>query len=370
MTRATTAGATACAVLLMLLSLLGTSPAAASQSLIIGEAEYADGRVHVSGNVTSEGAPVRNVSITGHLAGNSAAVACDHLGRFTLSLPVPDGVSGSVTFTLVFEGRGQISGTQTSLHVHVPRPPEDSSPDERQAETGPTDSPTAEERAATPAPEQVRLAVEASLSRDTSYPGGLLELAGDVASSLGHPMVHVQVDASFEEVQLVDSTAFTGEGGHFVTYVEVPPDALEGERTIHIRVHAGSGYIPATLELPVVIGPVPEVHSPTPEPADATAETVEVAQTEATVMAQEPPTDAPPTVRASFGPGPRMVMTAVVLVGGLALLTMVVLVFRSWGQRRARSTATGTGTGESWLETFGDAPEDNLPAGPRRARDG
>ncbi len=353
MIRAKTVVAMGFTMLLALLALLAAPPALANQSVIQASAEYSDGRIHVLGEVTSEGVPVRNVSVSAHLAGTSAAAASDELGRFSLSVPVPEGLSGSLTLTLVFEGRDNISGTQTSLHVHVPdlHVAQDLS-----LAAEPADVQPAAESA--PQPEPIALDVEASLSRSTSYPGGLLGLTGTVADTHGgNRMGNVRVDASFGGIPLNDSTTFTDEQGQFVTFVEIPAAATEGESTILVVANAG-GRGTATLDLPVAIGPVPVPHTPTPQPAAPPAATQEEAQGVEPAGAEEAHS-APTTAGSSMGAGARQALAAVVIVGGVALLTMLALAFRSWSQRHSDET------GESWLEDFGERSADHQRAGRR-----
>lgn len=353
MTRANVVVTTAFAVLLTLLSFLGVSPAVASQSLIVGTAEYADGRVHVSGDVTSEGVPIRHVSVTGHLAGTSAASASDDLGHFAFSLQAPEGVTGSVTLTLVFEGSGEISGTQTTLHVKIPE--DHAVQGTALTEEAHTSIPSPTPEVTAPEPEQVGLDVRASLSRTNSYPGGLLELSGAVASSHGNPLGSVQVDASFEGSKLGDSTTFTSEDGHFLTYVEIPAEAAEGGSAIRVSAHAGNGYLPAVTDLPVVIKPVPPLHSPSAEPTVTAAPAHEEAQL-AVASDTQAAHDAPATTSTFSESGSRILMAALVLIGGMALLSMIVLALRGRVPGRA-----ATEPSESWLDMFGESSKTPTP---------
>ncbi len=299
--------------------------------------EVSDGRVTATGTLTDGEEPLRRRTVVASLDGARQVEAeTQGNGGFTLRFDLPsDLAAGTHEIAVEFAGDGDVQPARVVGAITVEgkatgqKPPSSSPSPPRRTESA---KPTASARPE-PTPSAPTSTVLTAIGPAESVNSGLLTLTGTLTDPAGRGIVDAGISLTDGGGEVDDSYTLTTAGGAFTTFYAVPEAQPSGRMTLTLSFPGADGLKPSRTTLTVMIEHT-EVASPSPSPSESPSPSPTPsptahlgtpspdASTTATTVAQ-PPAPAPVT----------WFLMASAVVGGGALLTAAVLVFRGVNAR-------------------------------------
>lgn len=275
--------------------------------------------MHVTGTLSADDRkPIAGGRVSALLENRTlASGSTDSSGRFDLKFIVPGDLRGGQRpLTVRFAGDQQHSAAQSGVTLDM---------SELAAPAAPTE-----------APPDGNSALTLNASNPTPSNGDVVTLSGKLLSPQGLPLTNAGLSLYNGDVEIEESYMITDAEGTFTTIFEVPADQKDPV-TLSVRFAGGEGYPAAEASVSLDIN-FHEIGSSTPSPSATPS--AESSQTpSASPSASASATAAPQTTaeldNSLFSGVGAWIIGAVVIVGGLALVT-VALVFSSSLRARAR----------------------------------
>lgn len=310
-----------------LLLVLGTATARAEPqpgpTTITVDAQVSDGsEVVATGTLTdSDGTPVPGAPVEARL--NSAPLTqgtTEDDGSYELAFTVPGTAqTGEQQLVVVFDGMDGLDASQAATNLLADQP---ASP---QPETSPTDT-------------RLDVFLDVSIAPATVTAGGLVTIEGTLTDENSDPIEGARISVLVDDEESMDSRVQTDDSGSFKTFAEIPSARSAGAGSLVVAFEGNDDYTPGLKPFDVTVKDLPanndEAAAATP---DDTAGAQESASAEASAPATALTTDGTDAV---VDPSPlSWFYVALIVVGGIALLIAVGLVFRAmYGGRDAAST--------------------------------
>lgn len=305
--------ATLAALLIAALALLPL-PAAAAPSTLTARFEFSADTATASGTLTSGGQALVGQRVVATIDGApQAEETTNSSGDFTVTFRLPrDLAAGPHEIAVVFAGSDGADPARTAATFTVEADSEDPEPSEPQ-----------------PAP-----ATLTATAPKEGVNGTLIAISGRLVTTGGVGVAKVGISVSDASGEVDDSYTLTGADGTFTTLYAIPEEQPSGPMTLTVSFAGEAGIAAAAAEVTLTVEYTEApTASPSPSPTEASP-TPSPTPTPSVTASPSPAATAGETTKSLDADSPvTWFLAAALAVGGVALLTTVVLVHRGLSGR-------------------------------------